>query len=86
MKRYNLDKEIYEDRFLKAKLDAVYEYVQTQAKCRREFLLQYFGETKTKRCGIYDICLERNVLTVNQQEFDIIIDKINHCPKTRYAV
>jgi len=72
------DKEVYEDRLYRAKerLEAVYEYVQTQAKCRSEFLLQYFGETKTKRCGVCDVCLERNTLTINQQEFDIVIDKV----------
>jgi len=73
-----IDKELFENRYTRAKdrLSAVFEYVQTQAKCRSEFLLQYFGETKTKRCGVCDICLERNILIVNQQEFDSVMNII----------
>jgi len=33
-------------------------------------LLAYFGETDSQRCGICDVCLERNQLGLSRMEFD----------------
>ncbi|MDO8417162.1 MAG: DNA helicase RecQ [Agitococcus sp.] len=38
-----------------AKLDALLAYCET-ARCRRQVLLQYFGETRPEPCGHCDIC------------------------------
>jgi ATP-dependent DNA helicase RecQ len=39
------------------KLSALLGYCET-ARCRRQVLLQYFGETRAERCGNCDTCLE----------------------------
>jgi ATP-dependent DNA helicase RecQ len=41
-------------------------------QCRSIQLLAYFGETKSKRCGICDVCLEKNKVELNDLEFNNI--------------
>ena len=38
-------------------------------------LLDYFGED-SDRCGICDVCRERNELALSKYEFDIILEEI----------
>ena len=38
--------------------------------CRSQQLLSYFGETNSERCGICDICLERNKVNLSKEEFE----------------
>lgn len=52
------------------------DYVNSQAKCRSQFLLAYFGETDTYRCGLCDICTKRNELNLSKYEFDLLLDQI----------
>src|SRR4030095_12150554 len=40
--------------------------------CRSQMLLGYFGEKNASRCGICDVCLERNKLKLSDLEFDQI--------------
>lgn len=73
-----LSKENYhwrKERF-KAKMEAVLAYAETTTKCRSQFLLHYFGETDSARCGHCDVCLTRNELGMSKYEFDIILEKI----------
>lgn len=39
------------------KLNSIANYINTKEGCRSQILMNYFGETKTKKCGICDICL-----------------------------
>ena len=41
-------------------------------KYRSSFLMQYFGESNNVRCGICDVCLERNKLEISDSEFEKI--------------
>jgi ATP-dependent DNA helicase RecQ len=50
-------------------------YAENKNRCRAEFLASYFGE-EGGRCGICDLCLERNELDMSKYEFDIILGKI----------
>ena len=68
---YQLRKEIA----LK-KLNSVLDYVNATRKCRNQLLLSYFGEEDAKRCGICDICLERNKLELSDLEFSQISTQI----------
>lgn len=70
-----LSKEIYESRKMNAyeRLSFMIGYVQNNTSCRSSMLLEYFGEKETNRCGICDVCLNRNSLTVKQSEFDSIM-------------
>ncbi len=54
------------------KLEAIIAYAENKVVCRSQQLLNYFGETDNYRCGICDICLERNKLEVNDIEFEDI--------------
>ena len=63
-------KEKYENR-----LNKMLEYADSVNKCRSVMLLDYFGEG-SERCGICDICRERNELDLSKYEFDLILEDI----------
>jgi ATP-dependent DNA helicase RecQ len=63
-------KEKYEIR-----LNKMIEYADSDNHCRSVFLLDYFGE-EADRCGICDVCRERNELDLSKYEFDIILEEI----------
>jgi ATP-dependent DNA helicase RecQ len=78
-------KEKYEIR-----LNKILEYVETDSRCRSVILLDYFGE-ESDRCGICDVCRERNVLDLSKYEFDLILDEIktqleHHSPDAQELV
>jgi len=58
------------------RLESVISYASSVSKCRSQFLLNYFGEKDSPRCGICDICLERNKIKMSELEFDQILKKI----------
>lgn len=78
---YRLRKE----RFLK-RIDALLDYASNSTKCRSQFLLEYFGDTNSSRCGKCDVCTSRNELDLSKIEFDNILEKIKeillHQPTT----
>ena len=63
-------KEKYEIR-----LNRMIEYADSDNHCRSVTLLNYFGE-ESDRCGICDVCRERNVLDLSEYEFDLILEDI----------
>jgi ATP-dependent DNA helicase RecQ len=63
-------KEKYEIR-----MNKMIEYADSNNHCRSVFLLDYFGE-EADRCGICDVCRERNELDLSKYEFELIQDKI----------
>jgi ATP-dependent DNA helicase RecQ len=63
-------KEKYEIR-----LNKMIEYADSDGHCRSVFLLDYFGE-ESDRCGICDVCRERNELDLSKYEFDVILEEI----------
>lgn len=50
---YRFRKERYLER-----VNRMLEYAKGHTVCRSRFLLHYFGETRSKRCGKCDVCLE----------------------------
>lgn len=58
------------------RLEAMTEYVAGNTKCRNQYLLNYFGEKNSKRCGICDVCLKRNELGLTEFEFDKIVEVV----------
>lgn len=54
-------------------MEAIIEYVTDVSHCRSQLLLQYFGETNSQRCGACDLCLQRNKVQVNKEQFDQIV-------------
>ena len=77
-KELYISKENYKDRKVAAekRLEAVINYTNSITKCRSLALLEYFGETDSKRCGVCDVCLQRNKMELSEFEFDIILEKI----------
>ena len=51
------------------------EYADSESHCRSVYLLNYFGE-ESDRCGICDVCRERNELDLSKYEFDLILEDI----------
>ena len=74
-KYISLSKETLETRKAneEAKAASVIQYASNQYQCRSHVLQNYFGEEDNKRCGKCDICLERNKLNINDQEFEAIM-------------
>ncbi len=58
------------------KMESVIYYAFSKHKCRSQILLAYFGENNTYRCGVCDVCLERNKLALSDVEFSSVSDQI----------
>ncbi len=69
-----ISKENYTERKKQsaARMEQVLSYAGSSHKCRSQFLLAYFGEKDAYRCGICDVCLERNKLELSDLEFEEI--------------
>jgi ATP-dependent DNA helicase RecQ len=57
------------------RLNKMIDYADYNTRCRSATLLGYFGE-EADRCGICDVCRERNELDLSKYEFDLILDEI----------
>ncbi len=68
-KRYNFRKERYEKR-----LREMLRYASSETLCRNQFLLSYFGQLDTPRCGRCDVCSEGEKLLVGSEEFNALAD------------
>lgn len=77
--------ENYRDRLKDAggRLESMIGYAESTGKCRSQELLSYFGESNTKRCGKCDACIERNKISLNEMEFDNILNMIKPLLKER---
>lgn len=53
-----------------SRVGAMIQYVAGAAKCRSQYLLNYFGQTEAPRCGTCDVCQGRNNLDLSKLEFD----------------
>jgi len=52
----------------------VISYAGSSSHCRSQLLIKYFGQTDTRRCGICDVCLERNKANLSELEFNNILE------------
>lgn len=79
VKNLRLSKEHYDERKKIAfeRRDSVIHYI-TSRKCRSQALLAYFGETDSYRCGVCDICLERNKLELSNLEFENVSGQVKN--------
>ncbi len=74
----HISKQHYHDlkeRALK-RMEWVIHYATSTHKCRSELLLAYFGEIETVRCGICDVCIERNKLELSDLEFQTVAEQL----------
>jgi ATP-dependent DNA helicase RecQ len=69
-----------------SRLNSMLAYVESNNRCRSVILLDYFGED-SDRCGICDVCRERNELDLSKYEFDLILEEIKSLlDKKRYKM
>jgi ATP-dependent DNA helicase RecQ len=57
------------------RLNKMIEYAESENRCRSVAILDYFGE-ESDRCGICDVCRDRNELDLSKYEFDIILEEV----------
>ncbi len=73
----NLDVKLYnflKDR-AKFRIEKAIEYCEKE-ECRSQLLLSYFGEKKSKKCGVCDVCLGRNKSLEKSDDFERLSKKI----------
>jgi ATP-dependent DNA helicase RecQ len=70
----SLSKENYQDLKVAAeeRLESLLDFITNSLQCRSQQLLAYFGERKSKRCGICDVCTGKNKTELNEIEFENI--------------
>ena len=61
--RYHLRKERYEKR-----IKEMIRYATSENLCRNQFLLGYFGQLKSPRCGRCDVCIEKKRISPGSPE------------------
>ncbi len=73
-----LSKENFDNLKLAAeeRLQYLLDFISNPIQCRSQQLLHYFGEQKSKRCGICDVCTGKNKIELNEIEFEGIKNKI----------
>jgi ATP-dependent DNA helicase RecQ len=81
----SISPENYRDRLKdgEKRLEKMIGYAETNNKCRSQTLLAYFGECNTKRCGKCDVCINRNKISLNEMEFNSILEMIKPVLKTK---
>ena len=74
----NIPHSIYEEQLEKFRLriKAITDYAGTDDNCRSRMLLEYFGEKTSHDCGLCDVCLARQPMTIDEQEVESRILKL----------
>ena len=70
-------KDLYQKR-----IASIVEYA-THKKCRSQQLLSYFGDVEATRCGVCDVCAERNKLELSTYEFDLVLKEVKEVIKSK---
>jgi len=65
-----------------SKMKSVLMYLNDNDKCRSQSLLAYFGEKKSNRCGRCDVCIQDKKVSLKNEEFENIKNKIKQELKT----
>ena len=60
------------------KLSDIANYINQKKSCRSQLLLQYFGEKKSDKCGVCDICVIQKRNAIQDEKFNDISKKIKN--------
>jgi ATP-dependent DNA helicase RecQ len=69
--RYQFRKERYVKR-----IGEMIRYASSETVCRSQFLLSYFGQLDTPRCGRCDVCNNMESLQPGSEEFDTLLKSL----------
>ncbi|MEC7646052.1 MAG: RecQ family ATP-dependent DNA helicase [Bacteroidota bacterium] len=58
------------------KLNDIIKYINNKHTCRSQILLNYFGEERSEKCAVCDICIIEKRNTIKEKEFQEISKKI----------
>jgi len=72
--RYHFRKERYVKR-----MNEMLRYASSESICRSQFLLSYFGQFDTPRCGRCDVCARMESLQPGSEEFDALLKSLEAC-------
>ena len=74
---FSINPKFYNDRKKDAqvKVNSILEFLENKV-CRNQYLLNYFGETKAKACGICNVCLEIDDSDLNNSFYQSIKSEI----------
>ena len=74
----HFSREHYRDRKEQTgnRMRAVLEYAGQEQVCRSQYLLSYFGERRSGRCGQCDVCMKRDKLDLSRYELDMAVEEI----------
>ncbi|HNP48597.1 MAG TPA: ATP-dependent DNA helicase RecQ [Bacteroidia bacterium] len=77
-KNLHIDRENLSDRKKRYSIrqKAMLHYAASNDKCRSMLLVNYFGEESRTRCGVCDVCLQRNKVGLSDLEFETISGSI----------
>jgi len=70
--RYKFRKERYEKR-----IGEMLRYASSETICRNQFLLSYFGQMDTPRCGRCDVCRKVEFLQPGSEDFSRIVEALS---------
>ncbi len=62
----------------KRRIESLLEYVEKETTCRSQFIANYFGDEDAKPCGVCDNCLRQKNITITEEEFEKIHQRIIH--------
>jgi len=70
---FSINPKFYSDRKkdAKNKVNSVLEFLENKT-CRNQYLLNYFGETKAKECGLCNVCLNIDDSNLNDSNYQTI--------------
>jgi len=73
-----ISKETYANRRERftARANAMLQYARESDRCRRQRLLEYFGEQGTEPCGECDICRNSKATYLGREEFEMISEEL----------
>jgi ATP-dependent DNA helicase RecQ len=58
------------------RLESMKSYLTNLTKCRSQILLDYFGETNSRRCAICDVCEKRSETGLSEYKFNEVLERV----------
>jgi ATP-dependent DNA helicase RecQ len=74
LREYDLHLDVAQIQFLKTRfteqLESIKSFSENNSTCRMQVLSNYFGEEKTKDCGICDNCITKRKEEITKENFE----------------